>query len=140
MPYIISIPNNVLHNTFCDVCFLSKQHRQPFTKSAIYYIRIIELLHMDLWGPFKWVFLRGAYYILINVDNYSRSIWTYLLPNKVVIASIIINFIGMIENQFQSKVQKIRTDNGGKFLYSNAFMVRAFCIRKHMLILHNRLE
>lgn len=98
LTHISSIPNNVLHDIICDVCSLSKKQRQPFTKSAIMFVRIIKLLHMDLWGPFKHISLIGAHYFLTIVDDYNRSTWTYLLPNKIVVASIVITFIAMVEN------------------------------------------
>lgn len=42
----------------------------------------------------------------------------YLLPNKGFVASIITNFVCMIANQFQLKVQKFSTNNGGEFISS----------------------
>lgn len=97
LSYINSIDNNKLSSTFFEVCSMSKQHRQPFTKTWISSIRIIELLHMDQWG-LKWVFLTGAHYFLTIVDDFSRNIWTYFSPNKGVVGFVIVNFVSMIKN------------------------------------------
>ena len=40
-------------NNACDVCALAKQSRLPFSISSISSIRPFELIHCDIWGPYK---------------------------------------------------------------------------------------
>jgi len=41
-----------------------------------------KLIHCDLWGPYKNVSSCGASYFLTIVDDYSRTMWIYLLIDK----------------------------------------------------------
>lgn len=66
----------------CDVCPRAKQHRSSFPLSQNKASRIFELVHLDLWGPYKTPSSCGSYYFLTIVDDYSRGVWTYLLRNK----------------------------------------------------------
>jgi hypothetical protein len=68
---------NLLHFPFkfknaCEVCALSKQCRLPFSTSSISSVRSFELIHCDIWGPYKIPSLSGAKYFLTVVDAYSR--------------------------------------------------------------------
>lgn len=44
--------------------------------------RILELLHMDLFGPIEPVSLGGKKYALVVVDEYSRYTWIVFLSMK----------------------------------------------------------
>jgi len=57
----ISACKNVLPNSFsCDTCILAKAHRLQFERSTITTKAPFELVHMDLWGPYKVANLNGA--------------------------------------------------------------------------------
>lgn len=60
--------------------------------------------------------LCGSRYFLTIVDDYSRAVWIYLLPNKSETASTLKTFIAMVERQFDKKLKIIRSDNGTEFL------------------------
>lgn len=47
----------------------------------------------------------GSRYFLTIVDDYSRAVWIYLLPNKSETASTLKTFIAMVERQFDKKAQ-----------------------------------
>ncbi|GJZ88141.1 retrovirus-related pol polyprotein from transposon TNT 1-94 [Tanacetum coccineum] len=53
----------------CECCMLSKSHRLPFQLSNSMSERAFELLHMDLWGPYKQPALNGAHYFFTIVDD-----------------------------------------------------------------------
>ncbi|KAK4411897.1 hypothetical protein Sango_0262700 [Sesamum angolense] len=63
----------------CDVCPMAKQHRLPFTPSTIHSHHILELVHIDRWGPYHLHSLTGCNYFLTIVDDFSRTTWTFLL-------------------------------------------------------------
>jgi len=54
----------------CDICALSKQchlpFSLPFSASSISSIRPFELIHCDIWGPYKISSLSGAKYFFDN--------------------------------------------------------------------------
>ncbi|GJZ26264.1 ribonuclease H-like domain-containing protein, partial [Tanacetum coccineum] len=66
----------------CDICHKAKQTREPFPFSDHQTIAIGELIHLDLWGPYKVVSKDGFRYFLTIVDDYTRAVWIYLIKTK----------------------------------------------------------
>lgn len=54
------------------VCPLVKQTRIPFGNSNNESLDVFELIHIDIWGPYKELSLTGASYFLTIVDDFSR--------------------------------------------------------------------
>ena len=105
-----------LKHLFCDTCNLAKIHRQPFVLSNNMASIPFELVHMDLWGPYKITAISGAKYLLRIVDDNTRVTWTHLLASKDQVQGIIKGFLLHVETQFEKKVKKIRSDNGTEIL------------------------
>ncbi|GKC94116.1 pyridoxal 5'-phosphate synthase-like subunit PDX1.2, partial [Tanacetum coccineum] len=96
----------------CDTCLLAKQHRLPFPISHTRSLVAFELIHVDLWGPYKAPALNGAHYFFTIVDDFSRCTWTYLLHTKDQVLSILSDFMAYIANHFKAKPKFLRSDNG----------------------------
>lgn len=47
------IPKHSLTFQECDICHYSKQHRLPFTVSDSHSTGLFDLIHLDVWGPYK---------------------------------------------------------------------------------------
>jgi len=62
-------------NKICDVCTLA-------SNSSISSIKHFELLHSDIWGPYKVPSLSGARYFFTVVDDFSRFTWTFYMHHK----------------------------------------------------------
>ena len=60
----------------CSACQAGKQvtNTHP-TKAFMSTTRVLELLHMDLFGPTTYKSLRGNLYFLVIVDDYLRYTW-----------------------------------------------------------------
>ncbi|GJW67782.1 ribonuclease H-like domain-containing protein [Tanacetum coccineum] len=89
------------HSTFdhlCDTCNKVKQTREPFPLSERKSTKIGELVHLDVWGPYKVVSRDSFRYFLTFVDDFSRSIWVYMLKEKDDVYDSIISFVQMIFN------------------------------------------
>lgn len=72
-----------VNNFFCDTCSLAKHHRLPFNSSKSIAKSMFDLLHIDLWGPYKVPNITGdTYFLTILDDYYSRVTWTHLLSTK----------------------------------------------------------
>ncbi|GJY40898.1 retrovirus-related pol polyprotein from transposon TNT 1-94 [Tanacetum coccineum] len=76
----------------------------------------LYLLHMDLCGPMRVASVNGKKYILIIVDDHSRFTWVKCLRTKDEAPDFIIKFLKMIQVRLKVLVQRIRTDNGIKFV------------------------
>ena len=86
-----------------EVYVMSKMHRFPFNKSTIHTTSPFQLIHMDLWGPYKVASISKAHYFLIIVDDFTRNTCTQLLQNKTQVKTAIIQFYNMIVAQFDTK-------------------------------------
>lgn len=69
--------NDIFHD--CDICHASKQSKLPFQSSSSRTQCAIQMLYMDVWGPYHLRSLTGARYFLNMVDDFTRITWTYLL-------------------------------------------------------------
>jgi transposase InsO family protein len=77
--------------------------------------RPIELLHMDLFGPIAYIGISGSKYNLVNVDDYSRFTWVFLLQEKSQTQETLKGFLRRAQNEFGLRIKKIRSDNGMEF-------------------------
>ena len=75
----------------CDICFEAKQTREVFYESLNKTKECFQLIHCDVWGPYRTRSSSGAVYFLTIVDDYSRSVWTYLLLEKSEVRTAIQN-------------------------------------------------
>nr|GEX96557.1 ribonuclease H-like domain-containing protein [Tanacetum cinerariifolium] len=65
-----------------ETCHRAKQKRKPFPLSDHKSMNPDELVHLDLWGPYKVSNREGFRYFLTIVNDYSRAVWIYLLKTK----------------------------------------------------------
>lgn len=57
-------------NKACDTCFRAKQTYDSFPLSNNKATRVFDLIHMDVWGPYRTQSSSGARYFLTIVDDY----------------------------------------------------------------------
>ena len=77
-----------------------------------------ELLHIDLWGPYRHNCRSGVRFMVTIVDDFTSATGTYLISHKSQALTILTNFIKMVSIHFNKNVQTIRSDNGTKFTNS----------------------
>ncbi|XP_071700465.1 uncharacterized protein [Rutidosis leptorrhynchoides] len=97
----------------CEICHKAKQTRYPFPLSDHKTKEIGELVHLDLWGPYKVATRDGYKYFLTIVDDHSRAVWVFLLKSKSDTSQNIIDFVEMFQTQFNKNIKTVRSDNGG---------------------------
>ena len=117
---IASLKPSLQHQVFSSfhVCPLAKQTRLPFHYSTKKTIASFELLHMDVWGPYKQCTYNGHRYFLTIVNNYTQMTWIFLLRYKSEVVTSISAIISLIKTQFSATVKTVRSDNGLEFLNS----------------------
>lgn len=120
MREIKSIPENFFNKQpfICSICLMVRQERLTFSHKINTHSStiIIQLLHTYLWGAHHMMTHDNYRYFITIFDDYSRCTWTQLLMGKSKVLSVIKAFVSMIENQFHTNVQTIRTDNGIEFV------------------------
>lgn len=103
----------------CDSCYFAKQSRLQFSPSKHQSSDLFDLVHADLWGPYRFKTNGGYSYFLTLVEDKSRTTWIYLLSDKSSIPHIIKDFISLVQNQFHITIKALRTDNGTEFVNSS---------------------
>ena len=88
---IPNIDSSVTGNKACDVCQRAKQIRDSFPLSSHKASSSFELVHCDLWGPYKTPSSCGAYYFLTIVNDFSQVVWIYLLLVKKEVLRVLLN-------------------------------------------------
>lgn len=90
-------------------------------------------------GPYRIPASCGALYFLTIVDDRSRAVWIYLLNRKNDVASVLKNFIVMINRQFEKNVKVIRSDNGTEFTCLKGYFAE-YGIGTKLLVLGHPIE
>ena len=44
---------------------------------------LLDLIHMDVWGPSTVASIRGARYYVTFIDEFLRKVWVYFLKQKL---------------------------------------------------------
>ena len=100
----------------CEVCDACKITNSSSCRTIdIQTTGPLELLHLDLWGPAQVNSLGGSKYLLTVLDDFSRMSFAIPMPAKSRTLTEVKQLIQQLEKQLNSKVRKIRTDNGSEF-------------------------
>ncbi|GJZ95097.1 putative ribonuclease H-like domain-containing protein [Tanacetum coccineum] len=93
----------------CVACCKGKQHKATYKAiTAVSSIsEPLKLLHMDLFGPTSIRSIDHKYYCLVITDDYSRFCWVFFLETKDETYPILKDFISLVENQLNKKVNML---------------------------------
>lgn len=103
--------SDCINTTICQVCPAARQCRKSFPHSSIKTTSPLELLHVDVWGPYRTKTYTNCTSFLTIVDDYTRFTWVHLFQRKSDVAEILEKFVSFAEKQFKHKVLCIRSDN-----------------------------
>ena len=84
-------------------------------KSEMNTSKAFELLHMDLFGPTTYTSFGGNKYRFVIVDDYTRYTWVFFLYDKCDVCDLFKSFVKRVQNEFETTIKKIRSDNGSEF-------------------------
>lgn len=84
----------------CSICPLAKQRRLSFVSHNHLSPNAFDLIHGDIWGPYRSPTRDGHRYFLTLVYDCTRFTWVYLLKQKSNVFDIIPKFFNLIETQF----------------------------------------
>lgn len=99
----------------CPICPLAKQSRLVFPISNSISEKPLELVHMDVWGPYRTPTHDRKHFFLTVVDENTRFTWIYLLQLKSDVIVMLKHFLSFVKTQFAAVLKIIRTDNGTEF-------------------------
>jgi transposase InsO family protein len=92
-------------------------------------------VHTDLFGPATTKGLKGERYFMLLVDDYTRMVAVFFLKNKSEAFENFKIYMEMVENEMDSRIKCLRSNNGGEFTskefmdyYNNHGIKRQFSI------------
>jgi hypothetical protein len=94
---------------------LSKQHALPFTDSSSHAKKLFDLIHVDVWGPYRHTTIDKCTYLLTIVDDYSRAVWVHLMPSKQHTTSHLKAFHAFVQNHYNANIKTIGVIMGVNF-------------------------
>jgi hypothetical protein len=68
------------------------------------------------------VSLSGYWWFVSFIEDFSRTSWVYLLKDKSDVFSVFQMFHKMVQNQFNTSIKIVRSDNGGEYMSGNLGM------------------
>ena len=117
----------------CTGCSMAKGYRKPIPNSTK--SRASEKLgrvFVDLSGPKRTPSLMGKRYVMLVKDDFSRHAWVYFLKHKSDASDAFRKFLADVRaDGVPSKVEIVRSDNGGEF-FGGEFgeVCKQFCIKQ----------
>ena len=113
-------PNNIM----CKQCQLGKMTRSSFKSKTYTSKEVLELVHIDLYGPIEVQSYKGDKYIMLLVDDYSRMMTVMFLKHKSDAFQMFKWYVARVEKEIGKSLKCLRSDRGGEFT-SNEFEI--FC-------------
>lgn len=99
----------------CLTCPMAKFTKLPFSASDSYAAKAFELIHTNIWGPYRVCTRQKFRYFLTIVDDHTRMTWIYLLEHKSEYLKTLKTFYNFVEKQFGASIQQVRSDNAREF-------------------------
>jgi hypothetical protein len=112
-------------NTLCKHCQQGKKTKTRFKSKEYSMTRPLEIVQTELFGPTREKGLKGEKYFMLLVDDYTRMTIVFFLKNKSEDFQNFKIYKEMVENEMDSKIKCLRSNNGGEFT-SKEFM--DYCI------------
>ncbi|XP_016474879.1 uncharacterized protein LOC107796600 [Nicotiana tabacum] len=112
---ISSLPHIPMQDHHYTVCPIAKQSRLPFLHSTSCSTHPFEIVHTDVWGPYRVPTHDGKRYFMTLVDDFSKYTWLFLMNTKAESIVVLKMFLTLVQTQFDSKVKCLRSGNGIEF-------------------------
>ena len=98
----------------CVECFKGKITNLR-EKTAYRSRNILELIHIDICGPFRHQTICENVYFNTFIDDFSRYSYVYLLSKKSQALKAFQVFKLEVENKLEKKIKSVRSNIGGEF-------------------------
>ena len=108
--------HNRIRSLFVKHAPWGKQHRLPFPKPDSKSSRTLELVHMDVCGPFQVTSEGDAKYLATFTDDFSRLSEVLPLKQKSAVAEAVRTTMAKWETQTGNRLKAVRTDRGTEYV------------------------
>ncbi|KAF3615583.1 putative NAC domain-containing protein 43-like [Capsicum annuum] len=119
-------------NSDCSVCPMAKQNRLMFPRSTTRSDNPLSLLHMDVWGPYKYPTHDRKYFFLTIVNDNSRSSTSpdIVMPSLDIVTEVADDAADTADteeghdmDQHIEDYDKVDNNNGGTEIYNSNDLV-----------------
>ncbi|XP_059590837.1 retrovirus-related Pol polyprotein from transposon RE1 isoform X2 [Vitis vinifera] len=103
----------------CEICQFAKHTRTIYPQIPYKPSTVFSLIHSDVWGPSRIKNISGTRWFVTFVDDHTRVTWVFLMKEKSEVGHIFQTFNLMVQNQFNSKIQVLKSDNAKEYFTSS---------------------
>ncbi|CAI7742435.1 unnamed protein product [Closterium sp. NIES-53] len=97
-------------------CIHGNLKQSPHHNHPIFAAAPIDIVHMDLWGPYPIRSRQGHWYMLVLVDDHGRYSTVFFLHSKDQVPAVVINWAEQCRNHFKRPIGCLHSDGGGEFI------------------------
>jgi hypothetical protein len=102
-------------NTLCKHCQQENQTKTNFKSKEYSITKPLVIVHIDLVRPTRTKGFKGDKYFMLLVDDYTRITIVCFIRKKSKVFENFKIYKEMVENEIDSKIKFLRSDNGGEF-------------------------
>lgn len=95
MKYIDDVAHDSPFSDICQICPKARMHKHSFSISSIKTSKPFELIHVDIWDPYKHSTYNDYKYFLTIVDDYTRATWVHLFASKSSAFTLLKPFVAL---------------------------------------------
>ena len=99
----------------CEGCIYDKHSRRKFPHYIHQTERPLQIIHSNLCGLLQIPSITGNRYFITFIDDFTTFTIIYFRKSKVGAFNAFKTYKALAENQCQSQIKTIRTDNGGEY-------------------------
>ncbi|CAI7751987.1 unnamed protein product, partial [Closterium sp. NIES-54] len=100
----------------CISCVVGKLVRHTFPATGSDAAEALDVVHIDLCGPFRVDAKDGSLYFLLLKDRHTRFVWVMPIARKSDVLREFKKWLVLVERQTKKSVLMLRSDKGGEFL------------------------
>ncbi|CAI7857155.1 unnamed protein product [Closterium sp. NIES-53] len=100
----------------CASCVGGKLARHTFPDKGAEAENTLDVVHVDLCGPFRVAANDGSLYFLLLKDKKTRYVWVRPIAKKSDVMVVFDKWLKLVERQTSKTVKMLRSDRGGEFL------------------------
>ncbi|RVW93875.1 Retrovirus-related Pol polyprotein from transposon TNT 1-94 [Vitis vinifera] len=111
--------SNQVSQASCVQSQICKHTRTVYPQIPYKPSTVFSLVHSDVWGPSRIKNISGTRWFVTFVDDHTRVTWVFLMKEKSEVGHIFQTFNLMVQNQFNSKIQVLKSDNAKEYFTSS---------------------
>ena len=110
-----NLPKLSFERHYSDTCLGSKGQTNNRNKKEVTTSKVLELIHLDLYGPSSIQSYGGNFYTLMIIDDYSNYTWILFLENKDGVLNKFNILRKKLENLLDYSIVSIKTNHSSEF-------------------------